>query len=94
MSNCTATPTGNYDPGCLLVRVLFLLEFFSLPLFALAKASHPTKISIKKRQTALEGTICPRGADKFFFGGRSGEISPGRRAVLEEMHSLVVRQQD
>ena len=38
----TAMLTGNYDPRCLLVRVLFLLQFFSLPLLALAKASHPT----------------------------------------------------
>ena len=42
--NFTVTPTGNYDPSCLPVRVLFLLQFFSLPLLALAKASHPTKI--------------------------------------------------
>ena len=48
-----ATPTGNYDPICLPVRVLFLLLFFSLPLLALAKASHPTNKLIKSGKTAL-----------------------------------------
>ena len=63
----TAMPTGNYDPRRLPVRVLFLLLFFSLPLLALAKASHPTNKYVKKRKTALKDTFCLGDADDFFF---------------------------
>ena len=86
MSKYTATPTGNYNPRCLPVRVLFLLQFFSLPLLALAKASHPTKILIKSRKTALRGMICPGGADGFFLEVKTGEILPHHRAVSEKIH--------
>ena len=85
-SKYTAMPTGNYDPRCLPVRVLFLLLFFSLPLLALAKASHPTNILIKSGKTALRDMICPGGADNFFLPeAKTGEISPHYRAVPEKM---------
>ena len=65
----TAMPTGNYDPRRLLARVLFLLLFFSLPLLALAKASHPTNKCIGSRKNRIKkDTFCPGGADEFFLG--------------------------
>ena len=85
-SKYMATPTANYGPRCLPVRVLFLLHFFSLSLLALAKASHPTKILIKSGKNALRGMICPGGADEFFPEAKMGEISLHHRAVPEKMH--------
>ena len=80
----TATPTGNYDPRCLPVRVLFLLLFFSLPLLALAKASHPTNKYVRSRKTVLKGTICPGGADEFFFWRPIGRDLAGSQGCSRE----------
>ena len=85
------TPTGDYDPRCLFGRVLFLLLFFSLPLLALAKASHPTINSIISGKTALRDMICTGGADKFFLGTKRAIISPCPRVIPEKCMDSVVR---
>ena len=80
----TATLTGNYDPRCLPARVLFYFYFFSLPLLALAKASHPTNKYVRSGKTALKGTICPGSADEFFFGRPIGRDVAGSQGCPRE----------
>ena len=87
----TAMLTGDYDPGCLFGRVLFLLLFFPLPLLALAKASHPTINSIISGKTTLRDTICTWGADNSFGGNWTAEISLRPRVIPEKCMDSVVR---
>ena len=63
----TAMTTGNYDPRCLPVRILFLLLYSLLPLLALAKASQPTNKYVRSGRAALKDTFCPGVLMNFFF---------------------------